>query len=680
MANSNDIGRQLERHRNETIQAIKAGRTDIVTRRLNAYAHFIQVVIYSLHDLNIKYTPVQASKITALDWPILRYLEWNLYKIIESIFATTQIELASESIRLLIKILKLSCASTDYLIFKRTLDFFPALLRIAFENSNTDFQQSVVENLRVNLIEFADNDLIFPFSDLKLGHKRDQYLVYLQYVLETIQAMLKQSVDSRSLETFIDLGNAFDELVENISIEFYRRNPNDISLSPMDFHKSAWFDLGSWLCNLYKEPIIKHLDTRLTEPSETGEIILIKMINQVANRFNSFAELSQTYVDKSEFDPFASRLGDWILDSMPRGKMSFIDTSSPINLFFCVRALSLLPVDIGSTQISITPNSIFKSNLENIVNTSKDIEKYRYYWEKVIPPESLEINRIEYFISLIKNAVSRFERENEDRIITSSINANLVEQFRKDVIESWQESAWLRKLTSSFSTIQQRESNGSIVEYLGINAAFPKEAFIDAPEMQYIGIGKEQGRSLGSSESSKILKDWFQNSMIESIQGKYSESIALFENAIQTLKNRGYTASAIIILDNYSIVSFLIKHGELIYAGIPNFHQKGISFHEGFFRYVPVFWKFDNSVKSALILDLNAFGIWVDYIVSEISPKTLLIKVEDMNEELIRKRLEQHPEDNRHRLLQRVHVTIGERFDYEIRNPNAAIKILFNIE
>ncbi|MDD5495454.1 MAG: hypothetical protein PHG36_12390, partial [Dehalococcoidia bacterium] len=91
-------------------------------------------------------------------------------------------------------------------------------------------------------------------------------------------------------------------------------------------------------------------------------------------------------------------------------------------------------------------------------------------------------------------------------------------------------------------------------------------------------------------------------------------------------------------------------------------------------------WKLDDSVKSVFVVDLKAFGIWVDYIVSEVSPRTLLFEVKDINEKTIGKRLEKHPDEDPRILLQRVHVTIGERFDYEINNPNAAIKIVFDAE
>ncbi|MDD5494925.1 MAG: hypothetical protein PHG36_09705, partial [Dehalococcoidia bacterium] len=576
MSKSTDIGRQLERHRNETVQAVRAGRTEVVKRRLNAYTHFIQVVLNSLYDLNIKYTPEQVSKVSTLDWPILRYLEWNLYMIMESIFDTEQKELGAESIRLLVKILKLSSTNNDYLIFKRTLNFFPALLRIALESREKRFQHSVVETLIVDLTEFADSNFVFHLNDQKVESKRDQYLIYLQYILETIQAMLKQSVDSKSLKAFIYIGNAFDELSENISLEFYRKDSTDRSpLSPMIFNKSAWFDLGSWLCNLYKELIIPPSKTSLSQYSVTNETDMVQMINQAANRFNSISELSKTYVDKCESDPLANRLDDWIFDSMPPGKTFIIETSSLINLFFCIRGLSLLPIDIDSSSTNIPPNSTFKRNIDSIVNTVRDIQEYRYYWEKVIPPEALKGDRVENFISLIKDAAVRFERANEDRVIASSISEKLVDQFKKDVIESWQESAWLRKLISRFSDIQQRELSEPTTEYFGINASFPKEAFIEASELQYRGIGKQQGTSLGSSESSKILGIWSQNAMIEIMRGAYNESMSLLENAIKELRDRGFAASAIIILDNYHIVGFLIKHGELIPTGIPNFRQIG---------------------------------------------------------------------------------------------------------
>jgi hypothetical protein len=339
-----------------------------------------------------------------------------------------------------------------------------------------------------NIREQYTTDLIWRFGDL-----------------------LKVTLDNNDLESFGIIGREFNLLFQNLEIKGLSKED---SLLLEAFTKKerllVWFGMGAWILRSYK---LK--DERRLPGYPDLKLIDIKNIplffEQVARNFPNIGQLAEVYMDALSSQYKRPIWRWWLTETLPTKQVNEISTDRWLKYFYAVMGVRLSQTGTPSTSDIPKPFRDLQFLLKDIQEIIGQIKVEQSKWSDLLPKlqekslvENSDKTFWDYFISANKLAIDEWNRLNEEEIIASPINDKSIEKFKEDCLKSWQEHSWLVTVLTELGCRIDKVAEADSI-YSALDFSFPKEAFIASNDTRFIGLGSDEGSSLGRSVSANLL-------------------------------------------------------------------------------------------------------------------------------------------------------------------------------
>ncbi len=678
MRSTGEFRSRLGAYRESILQAIARGRTDVVASGMEAYVDFVRAFVETLHELNARYEPGQAEGVSFVDWPILDDFVHDVYEIVEESVRSAKRDMVRIAIGGLALQLNLALEMREHLVFRSFTEVYPDMVRCSFAAGSAEDGRMVrgwVWRSLKQFEEFKLGLLIRESSDEKL----DWIVPYYRSVIEAFAAMLKACVDQESLEALAETGEAFDRIGSGVGwTQATLQSRGSLSETIESDRLAHWFGLGAWevrLFYLYLNP-----DPTLSARARYGRGIapslVAEMVRLVGGHFESLQVLADVYVQCIDDGSYPRWWSISLFEEFPEGQVYTFDYKKWLTLFFCVRALQLVPSGVTGGELALPPVRAMKDRSSALERVLEELVGEAPSWNSVIMVDNLD-GRAESLMRAVRSAAKDFERFEEDEIIRAEISTAKVDEFKADVVEAWRENAWVRGLVARFG---RREMVGPDVatheEPTGIvGEMYPKEPFLERTTAIWVGVGQHVGRDLAQRECGRVLSDWLGNEEVEHVEGSASDIAQLLEGAMARLRTKGYTPSAIILFCRHRVLRQLDSDVQFIPGWRSDSARIGLSNFEGTLENVPVFWWQTDVSPSALVLDLEQFGVWRDYQLSAEEPRVIDIRVTGMTESHAQAVSYSSPNLTPRDVLQKVMVRASVVFQYSVTDPQAAIRV-----
>ncbi len=364
-----------------------------------------------------------------------------------------------------------------------------------------------------------------------------------------------------------------------------------------------------------------------------------------------------------------------MLEGLPDYEAHAISFSPWLTLFYCLQGARLAPIDIEASTDVVPAGRVFRDHLAEIESTTARIRLRHEVW-KLAVPESSDERHLDAFLTLVRAASETHKAAEEDSIIARHIHSDKIAGFKASAHEGFNKGAWLRSLAAAFDALETRDEAATINRF-GLKVLFPKEPFLEESRTIYIGFGDSQGRSVGRGAADRVLRQWFTAEGIATTHHSAQEVRPAIAAALETLKERGYQPSAIILRGHHELLRSLQAKDEFVFPMQTASPVAALQFFQGLFKDVPVFSQNTGEESRAIVRDIKAFGKWVDYQIAEEDPRHLAMSILELTEEEIPVILQANPTMLERQIRQRVGVTIEVLFDFEISDPHAAVLLDF---
>jgi hypothetical protein len=368
---------------------------------------------------------------------------------------------------------------------------------------------------------------------------------------------------------------------------------------------------------------------------------------------------------------------NWIFEDMPEGKVSSFNFSKWLNAFFCFQGINLIHSGIEACASDIPINRTIKENLLELETIIKQIESQQPPWQYLIKLQDSNKEKPRYFIECMQLVVSKYDTILEDQIINSQISQNKVEEFIKLAVNSYNQNAWLDRIITDLGTIEvipySKEPPVPNPDYFRMGPTlYPKDMFIDIPEINYVGFGVNEGRQIALDKSSLILKQWFENAEILRQDCRLSDLIDDITSKQVLIRLEGYIANAIFIQGRYTQILRELSNTKVFKPyWVTSSAFSNLNGFLGTINSLPVI-QVPGKEETALVIDLKSFGTLRSYEVSEKPPKLLTFSVDSIDELKAKEFISKGLNKTVRELLLSVVFTIQEKFSYDIIHPEAA--------
>ena len=144
-----------------------------------------------------------------------------------------------------------------------------------------------------------------------------------------------------------------------------------------------------------------------------------------------------------------------------------------------------------------------------LLKTLTQIETNRDRWEPVIGAQAIDASPI--LRELLKRAVDRQRQRDLDEIIDAKIDPSIKQQFTRNFIRGWRETADLRRIITRYGMYISPELAGDAppdLSFIGYNLTDPKDLYVkESFDVSKQGWGLDYGQELGRSENAQIIAE-----------------------------------------------------------------------------------------------------------------------------------------------------------------------------
>lgn len=573
------------------------------------------------------YTAEQAHTIFA-DWPQVQWLSLDIRDLLKQAVKSHNQEVIREVAYIPIAIARRAIEKNDHYLFEEFIGFAEILYMHALQEDNKALRKFMVDRSWRYIKEIADVYVEFKLNQEELSKEEEQSLKdFAIYFLMTFQNLIKRAFDKKNFDDFQEFKNVavklFDhfrpgETTHNAQMLEWQLKNSDLTedqranLSTLfetqkrreqiekeisNRKKQMLFGLASWIFDyLYHH-----------KADEDAKKFFTEIQNALSSNLEEFTDI---FLQSHSFEVEDFWNWDW-WEIYPDGEVHSIQTLEKLERLYVVRALNLLS---GKTEdeikkIKLRPNrdlAYLADGVRDLMNTLNDIEKNPTNWEFVLNTSA--IGKVSNFKELLQDAKKRQEQEELELKRTKLISANRVEEFKSDVITSFNKVAKIQDIFKHFELykdLSKEPYRGKNKTRFGINTVDDKAAFFDNWHVHFGDWGENYGRNLASGEDTYILDQLLENAQ----EINKSE----FEDKIRAL---GDIKDTILLSTGLALMDFFENNK----AYIPNWHRdakplnvKGFS---GWFKLgnelIPVFKVFYRKrEKQILILNKKKLGAFI---------------------------------------------------------------------
>jgi len=712
----NLISENLLISKDELIRSIHEGNVSIVGLLLDRYRFIIRSFLSAMKGCNIRYTADDAERECGLfsDWPVLKQIERDFFSVLEEALRSTNQEIIHLVIDFPIDVICLADEYRDHLVFKRFAYFYPYIYKSSARLVDDVILKEFVFERTWRPLQIYSLKIISNLKDSDLSLEDiDRYRGYALEIAYTFNDLLKSTIDLKDLVQFESFGRAFSEMMDwhdnppsriTKSLEQTLNSESDIAQRrkielKLDRNRElakaeenfiitrnlCWLGLGGWLTHL--------LDTNKISPEEYRT-----WANIVAKAFPDIEILYRTFtIDSFSYNKISRKIRssweNWDLQEQEPSQRGALVVSGPIRIdswiakYYCQRGIELSSLRLGGSP-EILPTNNSESILDSV---SKIVEtlKLSQMWRKTFnfPTNRLD-DRSNNFIELHQLMNEMQKNADEDAIINSPLDPEIMAQFKSKFVRSWEEASVIRTLAKRYNNYEAcpncHISGDSKV--FGINCLVPKAAFIKQNRIYFSNYPEDLGVELGKGEDVRLIELLI--SIIPCVDTSFDKLEDTIHQNLGEFRKRGQ--DPIIICNQIKFRSSLIKSKNFTYSwNLTNEKVIDIKGFIGILDQAPAFDLRELGDQDVLILDFNCLGKLVQYRFKEIDeyPLSITIEAVDRNaaEQLLLNNQDHYfdeesgekleKENAIRNLMQKVHLQVWLRNKLEILDATSGVII-----
>ncbi|MFZ2470735.1 MAG: hypothetical protein WAW52_02210 [Methanothrix sp.] len=706
------ISENLLISKDELIRSIHEGNVSIVGLLLDRYRFIIRSFLSAMKGCNIRYTAADAERESGLfsDWPVLKQIKIDFFSVLEEALRSTNQEIIHLVTDFPIDVIYLADEYRDHLVFKRFAFFYPYIYKSSARLTDDVILKEFVyertwrslQNYGLRIISrLRDSDVSLEDIDTYGG-----YALEIAYIFNNL---LKTTIDLKDFVQFESYGRTFNGMMDwhnnppsriakNLERSLSRENDivqrakNELELDRNKKLAKAeenfiitrnliWLGLGGWLTHL--------LDANRISAEEYR-----KWADDVEKAFPTIGILYKTYaIDSFNQNKITRMWSSWDLqesESLQRGALvisDFIKSDSWIAKYYCQRGIELSSLRADRlSKTSPTENSKYiLDSVTKIVETLKSSQTWKCTFNFQI--DNLD-DRSNNFIELHQLMHEMQKNADEDTIINSSLDPEIIAQFKLKIARSWEDSSVIRTLAKRYHNYEACPDCyiSSDSTCFGMNLLVSKAAFIKQNKIYFANYAEDLGVQLGKGEDVRLIK-----SLIDRLPC-LDTNINTLENIIyqkfEEFRERGL--DPIILCNQNKFRNSLLKSRIFTYSwnsAIEN--EIGINEFIGIIDQALVFNIIELEDLGILILDLSSIGKLIQYRYDKESEYPLSISITPIDKDAAEHLYANDPEkyiDQEtggklekekviRNLMQEVHLRVLLRNKLEIMDATSGVRI-----
>lgn len=712
---SEEIIAELNGVEDQLVGAISDGRITRVKDLARDYIALAESFLELLRQCGGGYSYEQAKKeLSALwdDWSEMRWLQESVRGLLIKSIATNDQDIIREIAFLPIAICVRAIKFGDQYLFQKFIRF-PELLYLEALEKNGKLREMMVERSYTHLKEMVNFYIEPPLEDSTSKEEIEQYRDFALPVFTAFLSLLQKSFANDDLPNAKKVLTSFETLYDVVG---YPRYPDAQQLK---WRLEATTNEGQ------REKIKQRLSVETTREAIRADLFrrkqemkfglaawILKKYSQdfsVERNKKAFDTIEPylptdlktlTEVFVSAHNPAVADFWGWTWwDIIPDGRVHSINTGSDTEQLYAIESLKILsgiPAgQIDAIQIPPSREIAFLAESSSSLNTLiNQIASDPTRWQPILSETaSAQTSTLKRLLSAAKTRQESIEKQ---FVTTSPLGPQRIAEFKRNFWKTFDRSAIMRNIAQRFTLIKETPmpEDPSSIPSFGFKQVADKEAFIDDWHVIYAGNGGQYGRSLAYAENEAILNKILGSGSVTEID-KNSISSTLESILTETTLARPVVFESLDHRTEYD----QIKSNPNFIDAYRKSHQKtgleGVEGYRGYLelsrRVVPVVQVLagGQTLKNRiLIADLHQLGTWHQYPPlppSDPTPveKNFAFKITDLNaDEQMRTDIAsqnlnwlQDISDRDIYLKQRVLIFILERTDFQIENPEAAIRL-----
>ncbi|MCC7460371.1 MAG: hypothetical protein IT286_03620, partial [Proteobacteria bacterium] len=709
--------KEMSGTKDRLITAIRSQALGQVDELSKTYIALAEVFLSEIHAFGGGYSPEQAQKeLSSIvgSWEEMGWIMQDVRELMNVAVESKNKDIFADIGYIPVAIASRAVRAEDHLLYRQFLVLIPYEYYLGRNLNTSDIRSFIIDRSWRYLKEFIEFNIEYKFNESTQElsvQEATNYQAFAQFALKVCQNFLKSAFDAKDIETFKTATTAFSGLFRRLGKSEVNRQievlKNQLTNDPTNqdlirrldqrtavkksidavqlAKNQMWFGLSALILDRYKQ------DSNNADLKKFFEI-LSACIPSDLNKLTSIFVESRTFQTEDLWG-----WGDW--DMVADGKVHSIDFLSKLDLIFCIKALHILATkeqrQIDAIQI---PHSRILSDVcDGRPNTNKlngildRIKSAPLNWSFVLDQKQIEM--IDQLKSLLSAAVEAQKKEEENHLISAELDSTKIEEFKDNFLSEFKKTSCLRKVSIRFGIFRDELQNQPPTTILswGFNQIDEKAAFIKDWHVSYIRWGENYGHNMAASEDEIVFEK-----MIEEIEDKQQVSVSSIVEKIASSILTKKLATPVVLQSLMKRFYFydVVKSPDFIPHYHPSCPETELRHVPGFMgilrvagKDVPVidiYTRKEELKDYIVVTDVKMLGLWTQYSpINELKdPGVVLdvfeIKIIDLNkDETHRKSLIEgnkwlkKKSDADSFLKKRVHVTIYQKFLFEINNPNA---------
>ena len=521
------------------------------------------------------------------------------------------------------------------------------------------------------------NDFIASVNTLEKVYNESRLEVdpYSSMNLENLLSVTKDPSARKEVEKKLARAKTLEKITEEISQR----------------KKELYFGFSAWILNKIR---VNQANTPVLRP------FFDSLASKIGNDLEDITKIFISLFDMKRSDFWG---WDW-WDLAADGEVHTINTHDWLTDFYCVKSLQILSnksdAEIGNIELPISrtlaslieQGGILTKLLDGIAGGSRTLGD-------VLSSAGRE--KVPSFIKLLEDAKQRQEQYEQQQLQEMPIDEKRVESFWKDFIQSYRQSAALRKIIEqcgSFVDKSEEKETQKMPHLIGYNQLDLKEAFVENWHVSYVGHGESYGRGFANSENVMIFEKILE-SVSERKEISEPDLLSEVKQVLDTKKLKNpvllgsvsYNLFRRTLHDEVKGISFIARWDWEHKEGHNEF--EGIHSYQGYIKYgekkIPVFDLMLNrlSPDNLFLLSLPDFGVLEQYPPrdndeeKEYQRGIFSLQIIDLarDEEGRKKLIANDPEwlrkheDKEGYLKRKIIIKVFEKFEYLVKDPSVGV-------
>lgn len=455
----------------------------------------------------------------------------RFYPILEGVGRTGDSELINTVRAEIFRISMIFHQQGETELFDKSVSLY-SLLYQALVSSGED-NQNMVHNLLSNF-QNLQTLLVASFRDARSREEAEQVVENIESYYETLEDFLRIALEHSDAQTFNNAWNlgvdAFilvDSEMEIYDLEWELENAESEGEAEkieeeLEYKRyeqetverfTSEFEVSRYTAAAWAHQMLKQGEL----PAETFRKIFSESIK---NRYSSFGALNESYFrffEQMQLDFFRWESDD--ADIFKGAQVSQPAVHGWLKEFYCIMALILLdPDDFDVDDIDESENPLANLEIDRVTypGFEESIEQVSEEELEDVPVPDRVVEELderkELFLALDEQMQEVLERKEEDFVIESDLDSEMVSNYRDNYAEKFEEQFVLRKVFADLGWLDiEPYDEEDDPRQLVFNLRLPKGAFIEEPPTEYmLSVDREAREHING-----VLEYWLDEGVSE---------------------------------------------------------------------------------------------------------------------------------------------------------------------